>query len=75
MPDRNEAPESEPPKGRFPKVSREPLISSNQAAAMLKVHPRTVRRLVRCGKIAAVQVGKLWRFKSSTLEAWIDKSA
>jgi excisionase family DNA binding protein len=40
---------------------------------MLKVHPRTLQRLVPRGKIHAVQVGKLWRFRASAIEAWIDQ--
>jgi len=44
-----------------------------QAAAILKVHPRTLQRLVHRGEIAAVHVGKLWRFRASALTAWIDR--
>ncbi len=58
------------PNGR---IEREPLLDSNQAAAILKVHPRTLQRLVHRGEIAAVHVGKLWRFKPSALTAWIDR--
>jgi hypothetical protein len=42
----------------------EPLIDSNKAAAMLGVHPRTLQRMV--------QVGKLWRFRASTIDEWIE---
>jgi len=49
------------------------LLDSHQAAAILKVHPRTLQRLVHRGEIAAVHVGKLWRFKASALTEWIDK--
>lgn len=52
---------------------KEPLLDSRQAAAMLKIHPRTLQRLVHRGEIGAVHVGKLWRFKVSALEEWIDK--
>jgi excisionase family DNA binding protein len=58
------------PNSRF---EREPLLDSNQAAAILKVHPRTLQRLVHRGEITAVHVGKLWRFKPSALTAWIDR--
>ena len=60
------------PDGR-PRSDREPLLDSHQAAAMLKVHPRTLQRLVHRGEIAAVHVGKLWRFKASVLIEWIDR--
>jgi excisionase family DNA binding protein len=58
------------PNGR---IEREPLLDSNQAAAILKVHPRTLQRLVHRGEITAVHVGKLWRFEPSALTAWIDR--
>jgi excisionase family DNA binding protein len=58
------------PNGR---IDRELLLDSNQAAAILKVHPRTLQRLVHRGEITAVHVGKLWRFKPSALTAWIDR--
>jgi excisionase family DNA binding protein len=58
---------------RLLKSVKEPLLDSHQAAAMLKVHPRTLQRLVHRGKIHAVQVGKLWRFKASAIEEWIDQ--
>ena len=55
------------------RTDREPLLDSHQAAAILKVHPRTLQRLVHRGKINAVHVGKLWRFKLSALTEWIDR--
>ena len=71
MPDEKKPPASVGgPNGR---IDREPLLDSNQAAAILKVHPRTLQRLVHRGEINAVHVGKLWRFKPSALTAWIDR--
>lgn len=60
------------PDGR-PKIDREPLLDSHQAAAILRVHPRTLQRLVHRGEITAVHVSKLWRFRASALTEWIDK--
>lgn len=73
MPDEKETPKSGSHGDRLPTSVREPLLDSYQAAAMLRVHPRTLQRLVHRGKIHAVQVGKLWRFKPSAIEAWIDR--
>jgi excisionase family DNA binding protein len=73
MPDEEKPPESGSAGDRLPKLEREPLLDSHQAAAMLRVHPRTLQRLVHRGKIGAVQVGKLWRFRASAIEAWIDR--
>ena len=72
MSDEKKPPASVGADGR-PRIDREPLLDSHQAAAMLKVHPRTLQRLVHRGEISAVHVGKLWRFKASVLTEWIDK--
>lgn len=50
----------------------ERLLDSHEAAALLKVHPRTLQRLAQRGEIAGVQVGKLWRFRASVIDAWIE---
>ena len=51
----------------------EPLLDSNQAAAILGIHPRTLQRMVLRGEIQAIHIGKLWRFKASSLSAWMDQ--
>ena len=48
------------------------LLDSHEAAAVLGVHPRTLQRMAQRGQIAGVQVGKLWRFRASSLSTWID---
>ena len=50
------------------------LLDSHEAAAVLGVHPRTLQRMVHRGQIAGVQVGKLWRFRPSSISEWIDHS-
>jgi len=69
----NQPPVSDAQKSRLPQALRQPLLDSSEAAAMLKIHPRTLQRLIHRGKIHAVQVGKLWRFKVSVIEAWMDR--
>jgi excisionase family DNA binding protein len=72
MPDEKQPPEGEPRRSHLPNDIKEPLLDSRQAAAILRVHPRTVQRLVHRGEIRAVHVGRLWRFRQSALEAWMD---
>ena len=50
----------------FPHVL-EPLLDSEQAAAIVKVHPKTLQRHARNGLVIGVRVGKLWRFRASDL--------
>ena len=73
MPEDRQPPDSEANGSRLPQLVKEPLLDSHQAAAILKVHPRTLQRLVHRGKIHAIQVGKLWRFRASVIEAWIER--
>jgi len=53
----------------------EPLLDSSQAAALLQIHPKTLQRMARRGKVVGVQVGKLWRFRASELNEWLAKMA
>lgn len=51
----------------------EPLIDSQAAAALIGIHPKTLQRMARTGEIKAVHVGKLWRFRASAIEEWINQ--
>jgi len=72
MSDDKQPPDGGSNRARLPSNIKEPLLDSRQAAAILKVHPRTLQRLVHRGQIHAVHVGKLWRFRASALDAWMD---
>ena len=50
------------------KLVSEPFLDSDQAAAILRIHPKTLQRLARCGRVTGYRVGKLWRFHASDLE-------
>ena len=73
MPDDSQPRTPDRQRDRLTQALREPLLDSCQAAAMLKIHPRTLQRMVHRGKIHAIQVGRLWRFKASALDAWMDR--
>jgi excisionase family DNA binding protein len=53
----------------------EPLLNSAEATALLKIHPKTLQKLARNGEVAAIQIGKLWRFRASALDEWLKKIA
>ena len=53
----------------------EPLLDSEEAAALLKIHPKTLQKLARHGEVDAIHIGKLWRFRASALNRWIEKIA
>jgi excisionase family DNA binding protein len=54
-------------------VVPEPLIDSEKAAAIIGIHPKTLQKMARSGEIRGVHVGKLWRFRASSIEEWINQ--
>jgi excisionase family DNA binding protein len=73
--DSNQSPHQEHVPLRKPPTSvatyvPEPLIDSEEAAAIIKVHPKTLQRLARQKLIKGVQIGTHWRFRASDIEAW-----
>ncbi len=53
----------------FPNFER--FLDSREAAALLRIHPKTLQRFARKGEIRAVQIGRLWRFRTSDLDVWV----
>ncbi len=56
----------------MPLPASEPLIDANAAAKILSTSPVTVRRKAVAGEIPAMKIGRVWRFKVSVLQRWID---
>ena len=50
----------------------EQLLDSDEAAALLKIHPKTLQKMARNGEITGVQVGRLWRFRASVINEWLE---
>ena len=46
-------------------------LTPNELSKILKLHPFTVTRLAREGKIPAFKVGGVWRIKKDEFERWI----
>ncbi|MBW4028219.1 MAG: helix-turn-helix domain-containing protein [Acidobacteria bacterium] len=63
--------------GRRPVASmqwtHEPLLDTDEAAAFIRIHPKTLQRFAREGQIQGIHIGKLWRFRQSALEQWIER--
>lgn len=49
----------------------EPLLDSQEAAVLLRLHPKTLQRMARERRIAGVKVGKSWRFRVSELNRFV----
>jgi excisionase family DNA binding protein len=53
----------------------EQLWDVSEAAQFLRIHPKTLRDKARRGVIPGIQVGRLWRFRASALNEWLDEIA
>jgi len=52
-------------------VRFEPLLDSTAAARLLQIHPKTLQKLARIGRVPAHNVCGLWRFRASELDDWL----
>jgi excisionase family DNA binding protein len=54
-------------------VASDSLLTTAEAARLLRVHPRTVQRLVQSGALSAIHIGRAVRFDSRDLVALTDR--
>ena len=47
-------------------------LTPTEIARALRVHPFTVTRLAREGKLPGFKVGGIWRFRKDELEQWLE---
>ena len=48
------------------------VVDADAAASYLLLHPNTVRRLAAEGKLPGVKIGRVWRFRQSLLEDFMN---
>lgn len=51
-------------------IQFEPTLTSEEAARLLNIHPKTLQRMARRGQVPGRRIGDLWRFRASELDAW-----
>jgi excisionase family DNA binding protein len=51
----------------------EPLLNTDQAAAIMRVHPKTLQKYARKGVVRGFQLGTMWRFRASEIDRWISE--
>ena len=56
---------------RFPVIEFEPLLDAVEAAALLRMHPKTLKKKAHLGEIPGRRIGKYWRFRVSDLNDWV----
>ncbi len=47
-------------------------LTPNEISKILRIHPFTVTRLAREGKLPGFKVGGIWRFRKDQFEQWIE---
>ncbi len=53
----------------------EPLLDVVEAAKLLRIHPKTLQKLTRIGRVPAYRVGRFWRYRGTDLEMWLQSGA
>jgi len=48
------------------------LLTTKEAAEILRVHTVTLSQWAKRGRIPATKVGGAWRFSKDALQAWLD---
>ena len=43
----------------------EPLLTAEEAAAYLRIHPKTLQKMARLCQVPSIRIGKYWRFRLS----------
>ena len=72
---RHQPPLPAPPTERRPSPTPsglEALLTSKEASQILKIHPKVLERMAKRGEVPALKVGKFWRYRATTLDAWIN---
>lgn len=52
-----------------------PLLDTDAAASIMGIHSKTLQRYARQKIVRGIRVGKLWRFRGSDIEDWIQRQA
>ncbi len=50
-------------------------LTPEEVSRVLKVHPFTVTRLAREGKLPGFKVGGLWRFRKDLFQRWLEQQS
>lgn len=53
-------------------AKREPVMTIEELATYLKVAKSTLYKLAQTGRVPGQKVGKHWRFRKESIDAWLD---
>ena len=49
------------------------LYTTEQVAKLLQIHPLTVLKYIRSGKLHAIKLGRIYRIQESAIEEFLDR--
>lgn len=49
------------------------LLTTEQVAELLQVHPFTVLKYIKTGKLKAIKLGRVWRIRESNVERFLEE--
>jgi excisionase family DNA binding protein len=53
----------------------QPLLTPEQVASIFGLTRLAVIRATRSGRIPGVRIGKVWRYRPESIQAWLDEQA
>jgi len=59
----------------MPSQNFEPLLSASEAAGLLTIHPVTLTRWAREGRIPSHRLGRRVAFRASELNTWLESQS
>ena len=49
------------------------IMTTKEIAKYLKLHPITICKLSKQGKIPSIRIGRVWRFDKDAIDEWLAK--
>jgi excisionase family DNA binding protein len=49
------------------------ILTTDEVAALLKIHPKTVYKFLRANELQGHRFGRIWRFKKSAIMKLLEK--
>ncbi|PJC36862.1 DNA-binding protein [Candidatus Peregrinibacteria bacterium CG_4_9_14_0_2_um_filter_53_11] len=53
---------------------KDPILTVDEAAEELQLHPFTVLKLIRKGRLKASKIGRVYRIRESSIDAFLDEN-
>jgi len=51
------------------------IMTTKEIAEYLKLHPITICKYAKEGKIPAIRIGRVWRFDKKAIDKWINSGS